>query len=164
VAAVSILRDLAYICKCYVVPWPGGADMVAVTAWCCSGGGVDGCIISFEGESCTKVGQPVMRSVRLGGQGWSPCTPSHWDIRTLAMTGRDKLRKGTTGLGRTGHLSVPLSHVWMAGILSKSPILSHNLLSFSLQQFLGWEEPPRWNEWALRGKYVHGGGGPSLVL
>lgn len=35
--------------------------------WCCSGGGVEHCIISFEGGSCTKVEQADMRSVRWGG-------------------------------------------------------------------------------------------------
>lgn len=66
---VAVLIYLG-ICKCYAVPWAGYAAMVGaalgVALSCCSSGGVDHGIISFEGGSCTKVEQAGMRSVRLG--------------------------------------------------------------------------------------------------
>ncbi|POS74539.1 hypothetical protein DHEL01_v207063 [Diaporthe helianthi] len=60
---VAVLIYLG-ICKCYAVPWAGYAAMVGaalgVALSCCSSGGVDHGIISFEGGSCTKVEQAGM--------------------------------------------------------------------------------------------------------
>lgn len=69
--SVAVLICLAYICKCYAVPWYGVLPCLLLPlVLFCSGGGVDHCVISFEGGSCTKVEQADMRSVRYGEGGF----------------------------------------------------------------------------------------------
>lgn len=94
VLCCAVVRCVAL--RCLALP------CVALLSVAARSGGVDHCVIPFEGCSCTKVEQVDMRSVRWGGGCFVSWGPS------LAMTGRDKLRMVMAGLGRTGHLSALL--------------------------------------------------------
>ena len=88
---------LAYICKCYAVPWPGCAAMVRccplVLPW-------------WRGRSPHH----LIRGRQLHKSGAARYEVSAIGTFPWAMTGRDKLRQDMAGLGRTGHsICLPLS-------------------------------------------------------